>query len=87
VAVDLTLCEASGQPLDMGTAFDEMTEQSFHGATGISPTAQHNRSLLLALMQQSGWTHHPYEWWHYNLPDPNRYALLGDGAEGRCLMD
>ena len=87
VAVDLTLCDASGQALDMGTAFDEMTEASFHGSTTITATAQHHRQMLLDLMTQTGWTHHPYEWWHYNLPDPNRYPLLQDKVEGACLMN
>ena len=87
VAVDLTLCEASGVALDMGTAFDEMTEQSFHGATGIAVAAQQHRCLLLGLMTLAGWTHHPCEWWHYNLSDTTRYPLLGDGHEGRSLMD
>lgn len=87
VAVDLTLVDAFGQVLDMGTDFDEMTEQSFHGATDITPTAQQHRRLLLGLMTLAGWTHHPGEWWHYNLPDATRYPLLGDGAEGGCLMD
>lgn len=87
VAVDLTLCDAHGQPLDMGTAFDEMTEQSFHGATTIAPEAQHNRCVLLGVMTLAGWTHHPFEWWHYNLPDPTCYPALSDGAEGAFLMD
>ena len=87
VAVDLTLCDALGEPLDMGTAFDEMTEQSFHGATDIAVDAQRNRCLLLGLMTLAGWAHHPYEWWHYNLPDPTRYPPLSDGAEGSFLMD
>jgi D-alanyl-D-alanine dipeptidase len=38
-------------------------------------------------MTLAGWTHHPYEWWHYNLPDPMRYPPLSDGAEGAFLMD
>ena len=87
VAVDLTLCDGQGVPLDMGTAFDEMTEQSFHGCVDIPLHAQRNRRQLLDLMTLAGWTHHPYEWWHYNLPDPTRYAPLSDGAEGSYLMD
>jgi D-alanyl-D-alanine dipeptidase len=71
----------------MGTAFDEMTEQSFHGVTTIAPTALRNRSVLLGLMTLAGWTHHPFEWWHYNLPNPTRYPSLNDGAEGVLLMD
>ncbi|MBK9441955.1 MAG: D-alanyl-D-alanine dipeptidase [Comamonadaceae bacterium] len=87
VAVDLTLCDQHGQALDMGTEFDEMTEQSFHGRTDIAPAAQHNRCLLLGLMTAAGWTHHPYEWWHYNLPEPTRYPKLSDEVEGEFLMD
>lgn len=87
VAVDLTLCAANGEPLDMGTAFDEMTEASFHGSTAITATAQHHRRLLLDLMALAGWEHHPYEWWHYNLPDPTRYPLLQDEVEGAYLLD
>lgn len=87
VAVDLTLCNASGEPLDMGTAFDEMTEASFPGSTAISAVAQRHRSMLLGIMTLAGWTHHPYEWWHYNLPDPTRYPQLRDEVEGACLMD
>ncbi len=87
VAVDLTLCAASGVPLDMGTAFDEMTVQSSHGRTDISIEAQRHRGLLLGIMSKAGWNHHPHEWWHYNLPDPTRYPQLSDQAEGACLMD
>ena len=87
VAVDLTLCTPDGVPLDMGTAFDEMTEQSFHGNTEITPRAQHNRCLLMGLMTLAGWDHHPFEWWHYNLPDPTRYPKLSDDIEGEFLMD
>ena len=87
VAVDLTLCSASGTPLAMGTEFDEMTPASCHGNTAIAASAQQHRCLLLGIMTLAGWTHHPYEWWHYNLPDPTRYPLLRDEVEGACLMD
>jgi len=86
VAVDLTLCQADGTPLDMGTAFDEMTERSCHGNTDIPALAQRNRALLLDLMTIAGWDHHPYEWWHYNLPEPTRYPQLSDQVEGESLM-
>ncbi|OQW88163.1 MAG: D-alanyl-D-alanine dipeptidase [Rhodoferax ferrireducens] len=86
VAVDLTLSQADGTPLDMGTAFDEMTSQSCHGRTDISLPAQHNRRLLLGVMTAAGWAHHPHEWWHYNLPDPTRYPPLSDEVEGEALL-
>ncbi len=87
VAVDLTLCDAHGTPLDMGTAFDEMTAQSFHGRTDISAQAQRHRSQLLGIMTLAGWVHHPHEWWHYNLSGATRYPLLSDQVEGEFLMD
>jgi len=87
VAVDLTLCAANGEPLDMGTAFDEMSERSGHARTDMAPQAQRNRSLLLGLMTGAGWDHHRHEWWHYNLPDPTRYPRLSDKVEGEFLMD
>jgi D-alanyl-D-alanine dipeptidase len=73
--------------LDMGTAFDEMTERSFHACTDISRHAQSNRLLLLGIMAAAGWAHHPCEWWHYNLPEPTRYPVLSDRVEGMALMD
>jgi len=87
VAVDLTLSDASGRQLDMGTAFDEMTEQSFHGCCDIAVEAQRNRCLLLGIMTVAGWDHHPFEWWHFNLPQPTRYPRLSDDVEGEFLMD
>lgn len=88
VAVDLTLIDAaSGVPLDMGTAFDDMTVQSGHGRTDVPVQAQRNRLLLLGLMALSGFAHNDFEWWHYNLPDWQAYPALSDAQEGLRLMD
>ena len=76
VAVDLTLTDTAGVPLDMGTGFDEMTSRSFHARTDIPVASLQNRSLLLGTMAAAGWAHNPREWWHYNLPDPARYPLV-----------
>jgi len=76
IAVDLTLEDENGQCLDMGTNFDEMQEQSYHGRTDISAKAQKNRLLLLGLMQLAGFVFNPYEWWHYALPHANNYAFI-----------
>src|ERR1700760_274069 len=40
VAVDLTLIDAAGTELDMGTGFDEMSARSHHARTDIAPAAQ-----------------------------------------------
>ena len=36
IAIDLTLIDKNGKDLDMGTGFDEMSEESHHGSKEIS---------------------------------------------------
>lgn len=78
VAIDLTLIDQDGRPLDMGTAFDAFEQSSYHGSTDISQQAQRNRFTLLGIMTAAGWRHNPNEWWHYQLPDARSYPLLSD---------
>ncbi len=77
-AVDLTLVDAAGGELDMGTGFDAFTPLSHHGSTGIAPAAQRNRLTLLGLMSAAGWDFYTNEWWHYQLFNPRRFPLLSD---------
>ena len=85
-AIDLTLETPSGTPLEMGTPFDDFTEQSHHGRTDIGPSAQRNRALLLGIMTAAGWDYYRNEWWHYQLFDARRYPLLSDRAAGTQMM-
>ena len=78
VAVDLTLVDARGQALDMGTGFDAFTPLSHHGSTAVPEPAQRNRFLLLGLMSAAGWDFYKNEWWHYQLFDSKKYPLLSD---------
>lgn len=78
VAVDVTLIDEHGVPLDMGTEFDAMRDQSHHDRDDISVTAQRNRNLLLGIMLQAGFGSIKTEWWHYELPNSETYALLDD---------
>jgi D-alanyl-D-alanine dipeptidase len=80
IAADLTLLDADGAPLDMGTPFDAFTPLSHHGSTGVSTAAQRNRLLLLGLMSAAGWDFYAREWWHYQLFEPRRYPLLCDSV-------
>ncbi|MGH6996513.1 MAG: M15 family metallopeptidase, partial [Stellaceae bacterium] len=86
VAVDLTLIDARGQALDMGTAFDAFTPLSHHGSTAVSETAQRNRFLLLGLMSAAGWDFYKNEWWHYQLFDSKKYPLLSDADLPEPMM-
>lgn len=76
VAVDVTLLDGAGEPLDMGTGFDDMRELSHLFNPALPATAQRNRLLLLGIMQSAGFTFIPSEWWHFELPDARRYALI-----------
>lgn len=79
-AVDLTLTDASGTALDMGTDFDELSPAAHHGNTDLAPEAQRNRALLLGLMTAAGWDFYTREWWHYQLFQPRRFPVLSDSA-------
>lgn len=75
-AVDVTLCDADGLPLDMGSTFDEASQVS-HTATfedrpnlgGKQITARDNRRLLYHSMLAQGFTNLPSEWWHFDFGD------------------
>jgi D-alanyl-D-alanine dipeptidase len=80
VAVDLTLIDADGNALDMGTGFDDMRELSHQFFADLPPAVQRNRLLLLGIMLASGFTWIESEWWHYELPNADDYPLIDDGS-------
>ena len=76
MAVDVTLLDAQGRELDMGSGFDEMTLASHpalhaqHLASGVL-TRQHvqHRETLRAAMAHGGFTGISTEWWHFDHGD------------------
>lgn len=87
VAVDITLVDAAGHELDMGTGFDACTPLSHHGRTDVSVAAQRNRFALLGIMTAAGWEYYANEWWHYQLPNARDYPIVDQGALPRPMMD
>ena len=81
-AVDLTLVDAHGVEVDMGTAIDATPEESggacFTDAPGLSPFARSHRRLLSTVLGWSGLVNYPTEWWHWSYGD--RYWALTAGA-------
>ena len=68
-SVDVTVADATGAPLDMGTDFDDFTPRALAFATdGVSATAQANRALLRDAMNAGGLTVYSGEWWHFDGP-------------------
>lgn len=86
VAIDLTLCDADGRELDMGTPFDTFSPLSHHGHPGISAEAQRNRFLLMGIMTTAGWDFYRNEWWHYQLFNSRDYSLLSDAESGAGMI-
>jgi len=86
VAVDLTLIDAAGKDLDMGTGFDAFTPLSHHGNPDISSDAQRNRHLLMGIMTTAGWDFYRNEWWHYQLFNARDYDLIGDADLPEPMM-
>lgn len=87
-AVDLSIVWNDGEPLFMGSLFDdaseiaatdyferELSEESFSFAE-----ARANRRLLYWLMLEAGFANHPDEWWHYCYGDQMWAALKGERA-------
>ncbi len=85
-AVDLTLLDADGTPLDMGTEFDAFTPTSHHGALDIEPEAQRNRAILMGIMTSAGWDFYRNEWWHYQMFNARRYPVFSDSVLPRPMM-
>ncbi len=72
-AVDLSLYDASGKELDMGTLFDEFTpmsqprlEDQFLKEGKLSEAQIQNRHLLRKAMEEAGFIQLPIEWWHFD---------------------
>ncbi|MFC0680962.1 D-Ala-D-Ala dipeptidase VanX [Lysobacter korlensis] len=75
--VDLTLYHlTTGELADMGGDHDLMDSLSHHGAEGLAEAEEQNRQRLRSIMEASGFSFYPAEWWHYTLrdePHPDTY--------------
>ncbi|MES2258682.1 MAG: M15 family metallopeptidase [Pseudomonadota bacterium] len=76
MALDVTLLDAQGRELDMGTGFDDLSERSHpaleevllaRGEIGAQQVA--NRQLLRDAMFQAGFVGINSEWWHFDCGD------------------
>lgn len=84
-AVDLSLVDAAGAPVAMGSPIDEISERSWpdHFAQSTDPQAQQfhdHRTLLHQAMASAGFCRHPNEWWHFSLGD-QMWAWLQQTAQ------
>ena len=77
-AIDLTLADMTGNPLDLGGEIDFIGAESspdFYKEDNLGiPCSKHQvfhnrRSLLFSVMDQAGFVQHPNEWWHFSYGD------------------
>jgi D-alanyl-D-alanine dipeptidase len=72
-AIDLSLLDAQGRTVDMGTGFDAFVplsqpqlEQTFLARGQLTQTQIQNRLILREAMTQGGFIQLPHEWWHFD---------------------
>lgn len=72
-AVDLTICDSNGKPLDMGAGYDDIREiaypskeQYFLNKGLLTVTHINNRKILRKVMSYQQFQNIPSEWWHFN---------------------
>jgi zinc D-Ala-D-Ala dipeptidase len=72
-AVDLTLADASGKELDMGTEYDHLgplaeprLEKKYLAEGKLTKAQVENRHILRDAMRAGGFVTIPNEWWHFD---------------------
>jgi D-alanyl-D-alanine dipeptidase len=76
-AVDMSLYDlATGQPVDMPSGYDEMTERAHPDFAGGTAAQRERRNLLRRVMESHGFTVDRGEWWHFDYRDWPRYPIV-----------
>ena len=73
-AIDVTLFDAQGQEVNLGSPIDEISDRSlpnyfasFRNAEAV--VFNRDRQLLNQVMTHGGFVRHPNEWWHFSYGD------------------
>jgi D-alanyl-D-alanine dipeptidase len=76
-AVDLTLYDLkTGDPMEMTGGYDEMSKRSYASYPGGTALQRLHRELLREAMQSEGFDVYPFEWWHFDYRNWQRYPIL-----------
>lgn len=70
-AVDLTIVDAGGNELDMGTPYDFFGVEAHYDYTQLPAGVLANRRLLRAAMEAEGFKGIRTEWWHFSYQGKN----------------
>jgi zinc D-Ala-D-Ala dipeptidase len=83
-AVDVTVVELdSGNEVDRGAPYLEVSEKTPMGSPFVSLEAAGNRKAITALMARHGFQTYPFEFWHYNKGDAYDEHLSGSSRPAR----
>jgi zinc D-Ala-D-Ala dipeptidase len=77
-AIDLSLVDANGNDLDMGSRWGDFDSQLVSANTkGLSLEQRSNREFLFTTMGMNGFINFPGEWWHFSFGDREWVAYSG----------
>ena len=72
-AIDIGLLDETGNEVDMGTPFDDLTElsapkleQDFLASGKLTRLQVENRKILRSVMVEAGFIQLSFEWWHFD---------------------
>jgi zinc D-Ala-D-Ala dipeptidase len=83
-AIDISVLDrVSGDEVDRGRPYLEMSELTPMESPFVSAAAQANRAAITALMRQHGFVTYPWEFWHYNQGDAYDHYLNQTGQPAR----
>lgn len=76
-SVDVTLVNLkTGKELDMGTDFDNFSDTAHSTFKNLPASVLNNRAILKNIMEQHGFIVLKTEWWHFYLPNANKFELM-----------
>jgi len=88
-AMDISALDLeTGNDIDRGGPYLELSELTPMHCPFISEEAQQNRVEITAIMERHGFGTYPYEFWHYSQGDAYEQYLKKTGKPGRyCAVD
>jgi zinc D-Ala-D-Ala dipeptidase len=83
-AIDISVLDrASGEEIDRGGPYLEMSELTPMDSPFVGDHARRNRREITAIFRESGFVEYPYEFWHYSSGDARDECLRGTGRPAR----
>ena len=77
IAVDLTIINLkTKKEIRMPTGFDNFSDSAHHDFMKLPDDVLEDRKLLKETMEKYGFIAFQTEWWHYSLPNPEKFEVL-----------